>query len=122
MPESHTGLDLVSTNSILFNHNFHSSILRSINYTTFLKIYLTFKSSSPFNLDNSIFQQIHIEFSPLIINTHHRPQSHLFTPLPISTRFISLPSNQYPTSNHQSQILSLPNFHNSLLEFYFRSS
>lgn len=122
MPESHTGLDLVSTNSILFNHKLHSSILRSINYTTFLKIYLTFKSSLSFNLDNSIFQQIHIEFSPLIINTHHRPQSHLFTPLPISTRFISLPSNQYPTSNHQSQILSLPNFHNSLLEFYFRSS
>lgn len=93
-------------------------ILRSINYTTFSKICLTFISlSTPFNLDYSIFQQIHFEFSPLIINTHHRSQSHLFTPLSISTRFISLASNQYPTSNHQSQTPSLSNFHNSRILF-----
>lgn len=87
----------------------------SINYTTFLKIYFTFISLSPTIINNSIFQQIHIEFSLLIINTHHRPQSHLSTPLPTSTRFISLSHFESISNfNHQSQIPSLSsNFHNS---------
>lgn len=83
--------------------------------TIFLKIYLTFISLSPTIINNSIFQQIHIEFSLLIINTHHRPQSHLSTPLPTSTRFISLSHFESISNfNHQSQIPSLSsNFHNS---------
>lgn len=93
----------------------------SINYTTFLKIYFTFISLSPTIINNSIFQQIHIEFSLLIINTHHRPQSHLSTPLPTSTRFISL-SHFESISNFESSISNtLPLFQFPQLKFYFQS-
>lgn len=111
---------IVSTNffqSYILTLGLHSSILRSINFLEdlpYFHIIITI-------INNSIFQQIHIKFSPLIINTHHRPQSHLSTPLPTSTRFISL-SHFESISNFESSISNtLPLFQFPQLKFYFQS-
>lgn len=108
-----------STLNLIVSHKFDSfpSLDNSFhqNYSKF-----SWRFASPSyhyhpQLRHSIFQlHPHFEFCLSIANTHHRPQAissiHPITDL--NYRFISFTSNQYPTSNHQSQISSLC-FHSS---------